>query len=114
MKHSSVISCWKQVTKSIWQKKGDFIVDSQYTFEVGGGSKTFKQIRDVKDSYLAVDNTPIEDVNRIPLWVLVLNQSPDYKRTKHTNCRKDLRIYYFFGTTFGTRKLFSKNTTSGK
>ena len=93
MKHSFVINCWKQVTKSIWQKKGDFIVDSQYTFEVGGGSKTFKQIRDVKDSYLAVDNTPIEDVNRIPLWVLVLNPSPDYKRTKHTNCRKDMRIY---------------------
>jgi predicted AAA+ superfamily ATPase len=50
-------------------KKGDFIVDSQYTFEVGGGSKTFKQIRDVQDSYLAVDNTPIGDVNRIPLWL---------------------------------------------
>ena len=35
----------------------------------GGGSKTFKQIRDVKDSYLAVDHTPIGDVNRISLWL---------------------------------------------
>lgn len=50
-------------------KKGDFIVDTKYTFEVGGGSKTFKQIRDVQDSFLAKDNTPIGDVNRIPLWL---------------------------------------------
>ena len=48
---------------------GDFIVDREYTVEVGGPSKTFKQIRNMEHSYLAVDNTPIGDVNRIPLWL---------------------------------------------
>lgn len=28
--------------------KGDFIGDNQYTFEVGGAGKTFKQIRNTK------------------------------------------------------------------
>jgi predicted AAA+ superfamily ATPase len=50
-------------------KKGDFFVDSQYTFEVGGASKTFKQISGVKNSFLAIDNTSVGDINRIPLWL---------------------------------------------
>lgn len=49
--------------------KGDFIVDNQYTFEVGGAGKTFKQIRNIENSFLAVDNTSIGDVHRIPLWL---------------------------------------------
>lgn len=49
--------------------KGDFIVDYQYTFEVGGASKTFKQIRNIENSFLAVDNTSVGDVHRIPLWL---------------------------------------------
>ena len=49
--------------------KGDFLVNRKYTVEVGGPSKTFKQIRNIEHSYLAVDNTPIGDVNRIPLWL---------------------------------------------
>lgn len=48
---------------------GDFLADRQYTIEVGGASKTFKQIRNIKNSYLAVDNTLIGDVNKIPLWL---------------------------------------------
>ena len=51
---------------------GDFLVDRQYTIEVGGASKTFKQIRNLKNSYLAVDNTLIGDVNKIPLWLFGL------------------------------------------
>lgn len=48
---------------------GDFVVNRTYTVEVGGPSKTFKQIRNLKNSYLVVDNTPIGDINRIPLWL---------------------------------------------
>ena len=29
-------------------KKGDFLVDGQYTFEVGGASKGFQQIKDLE------------------------------------------------------------------
>ena len=36
---------------------GDFFVDRKYLFEVGGRTKTFEQIKDIPDSYLAVDAT---------------------------------------------------------
>lgn len=49
---------------------GDFLVDRKYTFEVGGKSKTFDQIKDVENSYLAIDNVEIGRTNRIPLWML--------------------------------------------
>ncbi|MBP5366051.1 MAG: ATP-binding protein [Bacteroidales bacterium] len=48
---------------------GDFLVDKKYTFEVGGKSKSFDQIKDVENSYLAVDNIEIGRNNRIPLWM---------------------------------------------
>lgn len=48
---------------------GDFLVDGKYIFEVGGKNKGFKQIRDIKDSFLAVANIEIGIGNKIPLWV---------------------------------------------
>ena len=49
--------------------KGDFLVDNQYLFEVGGANKTFEQIKDVPNSFLAVDNIEIGYKNRIPLYL---------------------------------------------
>ena len=49
--------------------KGDFIVDGKNLFEIGGKGKTFKQIRDIPDSYLAVDNIEQGMKARIPLWL---------------------------------------------
>ena len=50
-------------------RKGDFIVNGRYLFEVGGKNKTFDQIKDVPDSFLAVDETEVGYGNRIPLWM---------------------------------------------
>lgn len=52
--------------------KGDFLMDGKYLFEVGGRKKSFEQIKDVADSYLAVDDTEIGHHNRIPLWMFGL------------------------------------------
>lgn len=52
--------------------KGDFLVDGKYLFEVGGRKKSFEQIKDAADSYLAVDDTEIGHHNRIPLWMFGL------------------------------------------
>ena len=49
--------------------KGDCLVDDRYLFEVGGRRKTFDQIADVPDSFLAVADTEIGLGNRIPLWL---------------------------------------------
>jgi len=48
---------------------GDFYVNNKYLFEVGGKGKTFKQIKDEPNSYLAIDDIKIGIGNRIPLWL---------------------------------------------
>lgn len=53
-------------------QQGDFYVERCYLFEVGGRTKTFDQIKDVPDSFLAVDGTEVGHHNRIPLWVFGL------------------------------------------
>ena len=53
-------------------QKGDFLVNERYFFEVGGKNKTFDQIKDVSDSFLAVDETEVGFANRIPLWMFGL------------------------------------------
>jgi len=50
-------------------KRGDFCINKQYMFEVGGKSKNFDQIKDEPNSFLAVDDTEIGHFNRIPLWM---------------------------------------------
>ena len=40
-----------------------------HLFEVGGKGKTFDQIADLPDSYLAIDYTEVGHGNRIPLWL---------------------------------------------
>ena len=52
-----------------YPKQGDFLIDDKHLFEVGGKGKTFDQIADVPDSYLAVDDTEVGSGNRIPLWL---------------------------------------------
>ncbi len=53
----------------LYPKQGDFAVDGRYLFEVGGKNKTFEQIKDIDNSYLAVDDEEIGRRNRIPLWM---------------------------------------------
>jgi predicted AAA+ superfamily ATPase len=48
---------------------GDFLVDGRYLFEVGGRHKSFEQIKDIPDSFLALDELEIGYGNRIPLWL---------------------------------------------
>lgn len=51
---------------------GDFLVDSLFTFEVGGKNKKFDQIKDVPNSYLAVDDIETGHGQKIPLWMFGL------------------------------------------
>ena len=52
-----------------YPKKGDFLACGKYLFEVGGAGKSFEQIKDEPDSFLAVDDTEIGVGSRIPLWM---------------------------------------------
>lgn len=53
-------------------KQGDFEVDGKYLFEVGGPNKSFDQIADIPNSYLAIDDIERGYGSRIPLWVFGL------------------------------------------
>ncbi len=49
--------------------EGDFLVNQKWTFEVGGASKGEKQIKNIRNGYLALDGIETSFQNRIPLWV---------------------------------------------
>jgi hypothetical protein len=48
---------------------GDFYCQGKYTFEVGGKSKGFNQIKDIPNSYVASDDLEVGIGNKIPLWL---------------------------------------------
>ena len=50
-------------------KKGDFLIDDKYLFEVGGKNKSFKQIKDMPNSFVVADDIEIGSGNKIPLWL---------------------------------------------
>ncbi len=49
--------------------KGDFIVNDRHVFEIGGRSKTFRQIKGIPDAYLALDHIENGLDAKIPLWL---------------------------------------------
>lgn len=61
-----------QTHKLTMPKKGDFLIDGEYLFEVGGKNKGFDQIKDIENSFLAVDGIEIGYHNRLPLWMFGL------------------------------------------
>jgi hypothetical protein len=52
---------------------GDFYVNNKLTFEVGGKTKSFSQIKDIEHSFLAIDGVEIGMGNKIPLWMFGLS-----------------------------------------
>jgi predicted AAA+ superfamily ATPase len=50
-------------------KNGDFIVDHQYTFEIGGRNKTGEQIKNTENAFVVADDIESGFQNRIPLWL---------------------------------------------
>ena len=48
---------------------GDFIVNDKYIFEIGGKNKSFKQIKDIENSFVIADDIEIGFKNKIPLWL---------------------------------------------
>mgnify|MGYP000128374153 CR=1 FL=1 len=63
------VSQLKQAHMLNTTKNGDFIIDGKYHIEIGGNSKGFEQIRDIPDSYLAIDTDITQNNRKIPLWL---------------------------------------------
>ena len=52
-----------------YPKKGDFMVDDRWLFEVGGRGKGFAQIKDMPDSFVVNDGVEVGIGKKIPLWL---------------------------------------------
>lgn len=52
-----------------YSQQGDFLVEGKYVFEIGGKTKNKKQIKEVKNSYIAADMLELGFENKIPLWL---------------------------------------------
>lgn len=59
------VNCFKNI---YYSDIGDFKVD-QYIFEVGGKNKDFSQIKEIDNSFLAVDIDFTSNNKKIPLWL---------------------------------------------
>ena len=59
----------RQAHKVQLPAKGDYLVNEKYTFEIGRASKTSKQIKDIPNSYLALDEIEYGVGNSIPLYL---------------------------------------------
>jgi predicted AAA+ superfamily ATPase len=51
-----------------YPNQGDFWVDKKYLFEIGGKSKSGKQIAGANNAYIAADNIEYGFDKKIPLW----------------------------------------------
>ena len=52
-----------------YPNNGDFWVDKKFLFEIGGKSKSGKQIKDTGNAYIAADNIEYGFDKKIPLWM---------------------------------------------
>ncbi len=62
----------KQVSTVNVSMSADFFVNNNYTFEIGGLSKTRKQIKGVPNSFVVKDNIEVGYENVIPIWLFGL------------------------------------------
>jgi len=60
------LSCKHEI---LYPKKGNFLIDNKYLFEVGGQSKNKKQINGIENSFIAADGIEYGYENKIPLWM---------------------------------------------
>ena len=49
--------------------QGDFLVQEKYTFEIGGKNKSFKQIKDLPNSFVVADELELGFKAKVPLWL---------------------------------------------
>ena len=65
LRETFFLSCFESV---FYSDVGDFKI-GEYIFEVGGKSKSFKQIKDIPNSFLVIDTDYTTEENKIPLWL---------------------------------------------
>ena len=71
IRETFVFNQLKQLFSVTAVSQGDFFIDNQYIFEVGGKNKTNKQIETVPNSFRVLDDFEFTSTkNVIPIWLL--------------------------------------------
>jgi len=52
-----------------YANSGDFLIDEKYLVEIGGKNKGFRQIKDIKHSFVVSDDIEVGFKDKIPLWL---------------------------------------------
>jgi predicted AAA+ superfamily ATPase len=55
--------------KLYYTEIGYFMFEGKYYFEVGGKNKDFRQLKEMKNAYIAADEIETGAGNKIPLWL---------------------------------------------
>lgn len=50
-------------------EQGDFLVNNKYVFEIGGKNKDFSQVKNLDNTYLALDDIAVGSGRKVPLWL---------------------------------------------
>ncbi len=70
LRETFVANCLKDLGMLTAPEKGDFCLNEDLVFEVGGKSKKLHQIKSIKDSYVLADNVMSVEERKLPLWLL--------------------------------------------
>jgi predicted AAA+ superfamily ATPase len=69
LRESFFVSQLKVAHSVKYSNIGDFKIDDNFIFEIGGKNKSFKQIKDVPNSFIVADDIEIGFGAKIPLWL---------------------------------------------
>jgi predicted AAA+ superfamily ATPase len=69
LRESFFVNQIKESCKINYSKVGDFLMDDKYIVEIGGAKKSYKQIKDIKNSFIIADDIEIGNGSKIPLWL---------------------------------------------
>ncbi len=69
MRETFFISQVRPKYKVEYAEEGDFWVNNQYIFEVGGRKKGFSQIQELPNAYVVADNLDVGVERKLPLWL---------------------------------------------
>lgn len=69
LRETFVVNQLKNKYSITYPKSGDLFIDNTYTLEIGGKNKTDKQIKELSNAYIAMDNIETGFANKIPVWL---------------------------------------------
>ncbi len=69
LRESFFVNQMDKIYKIEYSKIGDFILEDKYIVEIGGKNKSYKQIKDINNSFVVADDIEIGFGNKIPLWL---------------------------------------------